>query len=218
MRPRRPRELTTKHLPTTDAIIRKAFKTRLSRRHAGDTNAYIVEELPVGRGDSRVDMAVINGHIEGVEFKSSLDTLARLPRQADRFGTAIEKMTLVVAPNHLEEATKIIPEWWTILETRRGPRDGVSFKRIRQGKRNPNTSAEGYLNLLQREEIVNLLAMHDLDQGVRSAPWLTIANLAIQSIPVKQLSKDVRLILKARAAAEGHYDTESSGTSMAELA
>ena len=143
-------------------MIRTAIKARLCRRHAGDDNAFIVEELPVGRGDSRVDVAVINGHIEGIEIKSSLDTLDRLPRQVDRFGRAIEKMTLIVASNHLEEAAQIVPNWWTILQVQRGPNDGISFQRIQRGKRNPGTSIDGYLKLLRRDELVALLRLYGL--------------------------------------------------------
>jgi len=84
---------------TTDAIIRAAVKRRLALRHADDTDAFVVEELPVGRGDARLDMAVINGRIEGIEFKSSVDTLERLSRQVRVYGEGVDRMGLVVASN-----------------------------------------------------------------------------------------------------------------------
>lgn len=196
-------------------MIRTAIKARLCKRHAGDDNAFIVEELPVERGDSRVDVAIINGHIEGVEIKSSLDTLERLPRQVDCFGQAIEKMTLIVAHNHIEKASRIVPDWWTILQVHRGSRNGISFERIHRGTRNPNTTAEGYVNLLRRDEIVELLAMHGLDRGVRTATWPEIADRAMHSVPLEQLSNGVRLILKARALTEAQHKATAFGISAA---
>lgn len=200
---------------TNDTMIRAAVKARLSRRHAGDPDAFVVEELPVSRASARVDLAVLNGRIEGVEIKSAVDTLARLPRQARAYGEGMERMALVVAPNHLDEAMEAVPAWWSVLEASAGPRGGVALRRVRRGGLNPDRSARGYLRLLEREEIVALLALHELDRGVRTAPWRALTERAEQRLPLASIAAGVRHQLKLRVLIEAHICRTVFGRSAA---
>jgi hypothetical protein len=202
----------TKSLLTTDATIRAAVKARLSQRHADDPDAFVVEELPVGRGDGRLDLAVINGRIEGVEIKSALDTLERLPRQVRLYSEGADRMTLVVAPNHADQALKLIPDWWTVLEARAGARGGISLRRMQQGRRNPIASAVGYLRLLEREELVSLLALHNFDKGYRTAAWPALAERAERLIPGPQIAEGVRRQLKIRVLIEARISRTTFGS------
>lgn len=202
----------TRITPTTDATIRAAMKARLTKRHAGDENAFVVEELPVGRGDGRLDMAVINGRIEGVEIKSALDTLDRLPRQVRLYGEGTDIMTLVVAPNHLDEALARVPDWWTVLEATAGARRGISLRRVHQGRRNPMRSAAGFLRLLERDEIVSLLAVHGLDKGFRTATWPVLAERAESLLPFQLIAEGVRRQLKIRVLIKARISRTAFGS------
>ena len=46
-------------------------------------------------GAARVDIAVINGHIRGVEIKAEADSLERLPRQVEAYGRVVDRATLI---------------------------------------------------------------------------------------------------------------------------
>lgn len=199
--------------PSNDSILRAAVKAQLARRHLDTQDAFVVEELPVSRGDARVDLAVINGRIEGVELKSSLDTLDRLPRQASVYSKAMDRMTLVAAPSHIAEAIDIVPDWWSVFEAAIGPRGGVRVRRIRQGKLNPNPSARGYIGLLERDELVSLLSGHGLDRGWRSAPWNALADRVEKCVSVTAVAEGVRRMLKIRILIEARISGTAFGAS-----
>lgn len=200
-------------IPTSDATIRAVVKKRLAKRHEDDVNAFVVEELPVSRGEARLDMAVINGRIEGVEIKSSLDTLERLPRQIELYQGGVDRMSLVSAARHLEEALTMVPDWWSVFEAIPGTKGGMSLKRIQQGKLNPNTTKEGYLRLLERDELLSLLSVHGLDRGWRSASWDVLADRALHLLPNAAVSEGVRRQLKIRVLIEARISQTAFGNS-----
>jgi hypothetical protein len=201
--------------PTNDTTLRAIVKTKLARRHAGAEDAFVVEELPVSRGDARVDLAIINGRIEGIELKSSLDTLDRLPRQASVYSQAMDRMTLVAAPSHIAEGVRMVPDWWSVFEAEAGLRGGVRLRRVRQGRLNPSPSARGYLGLLERDELVSLLSAHGLDRGWRSAPWNDLADRVEGSLPVAAVAEGVRRMLKIRILIEARISGTAFGNSAA---
>ena len=184
--------------PTNDAIIRAAIRKRLAHRAADDSDTLLVEELPVGRGDARLDMAIINGRIEGIEIKSSVDTLNRLSRQIKVYGEGVDRMSLFVATNHLKEALTHVPRWWAVYEVIRGRRGGLSILREQPGCSNPECTLEGRLRLLERDELLGLLARNGYDRGLRSATWAVLAKQAIERLSPDQIVDGTRLQLKIR--------------------
>jgi len=80
---RRARLGMMKSLLMNDAQIRIATKRALFAQHMGDAETVILEELGIQHGLSRIDLAVVNGELNGFELKSDKDTLARLPEQAE---------------------------------------------------------------------------------------------------------------------------------------
>src|SRR5690242_7332263 len=66
-----------------DIDIREALRAEIARRHNGESNTLVVEELGLCQGIARVDLAVVNGSVNGYEIKSAHDTLSRLPAQSD---------------------------------------------------------------------------------------------------------------------------------------
>lgn len=78
-----------------DLDIRRALRALLAEGHAGEPGARVVDELGIRQGSARVDLAVINGSINGFEIKSDADRLDRLGRQRDAYGTVLDTVTLV---------------------------------------------------------------------------------------------------------------------------
>jgi hypothetical protein len=64
-----------------DNEIREAAHTTLLARARTCPDSIVIDELGLDHGACRVDIAVINGHIRGVEIKADVDVLDRLPGQ-----------------------------------------------------------------------------------------------------------------------------------------
>lgn len=133
----------------------------LSRR----ADTLVVNELGLAHARSRIDVAVINGVIHGFEIKSAQDGLGRLSDQLTVYGQSLQKLTLVVAPRHLDRVMKMTPRWCGVLEILVGRRGGLTFKSIQRPSRNPQLDRFVLSHLLWREEVQGILA----DKGVRSA-------------------------------------------------
>jgi len=123
----------------------------------------VVDELGICEGTARVDIAAIGpAEISGYEIKSELDTLRRLARQSDAFGTVFDRMTLVVASHHAAKARSLVPDWWGIIEVHRGDAR-INFSRVRDSNRNPKPDVGATLSLLRVSE----LAQVALQAGIR---------------------------------------------------
>ena len=199
--------------PTTDATIRTAIRKRLAARCADDSDTFVVEELPVSRGDARLDLAVINGRIEGIEIKSSRDTLDRLSRQAAIYSEGMDRMSIFAAPNHLQEVLAQVPDWWAVYEVNKGRRGGILIRREQLGRMNPNCTSEGQLGLLEKGEIIGLLSRHGMDRGYCSATWPVLAGRAIDNLSCKQIAEGVREQLKMRILIRAKLTTTPFGRS-----
>lgn len=95
-----------------DRDVRVAVRDWLGVLHAGDADTRIVEEMGVWSGTVRIDMAVINGEITGIELKSDCDTLDRLPFQAQVYSKVFDRIIIVVGEKHAEKAFDSVPSWW----------------------------------------------------------------------------------------------------------
>ena len=58
-----------------DVDVRQSLRRALSAEHAGDAGTLIIEELGLCQHDSRIDVAAVNGELNGFEIKSDSDTL-----------------------------------------------------------------------------------------------------------------------------------------------
>ena len=77
-----------------DTNIRPALLKWLSIRHAFEPGALIVEEFGLCQGAARVDVAVVNGSLNGYEIKSESDTLNRLHRQQDIYNRIFDSLSM----------------------------------------------------------------------------------------------------------------------------
>lgn len=198
---------------TNDATIRAAIRKRLAARCADESDTFVVEELPVSRGDARLDLAVINDRIEGIEIKSSRDTLDRLLRQAAIYSEGMDRMSIFAAPNHLKVVLARVPNWWAVYEVNQGRRGGILISREQMGRLNPNCTSEGQIGLLEKGEIIGLLSRHGMDRGYCSATWDILAGRALTNLSRKQIAEGVREQLKLRILIRAKLTTTPFGRS-----
>lgn len=180
----------------TDPPIRAALQAQLSvGLEAPDR---VLFEMPLCGGLARVDVARLNGHLEGYEIKSDADTLARLANQREIYDRVVDRMTLVTTERHAHAATRLIPGWWGLWTAAAAPEGAVTLSEHRAAASNPNREAVWVAQLLWREEALELLLAAGVE-GVGRAPrrvlWRKLADVYQD---LDGLADLVREILKRR--------------------
>lgn len=184
----------------SDRTIRTALKPKLlDKQPHGDT--VLLEELGLCRGLVRADIAVVNGALHGYEIKSDLDSLHRTQNQADVYSKILDYATLVVGSRLLENAVRVIPEWWGVLHARLGV-DGLEFKTIRDARENSGRDPRALAELLWFEEAIALLEKFDVARGVRGKPRRVLWDRISERVRVEEIASAVRAALKTRARGE----------------
>lgn len=158
-----------------------------------------------------MDVAVVNGRIEGYEIKSDRDTLNRLSRQAGMFGLVADRMTLVVGRRHLEKATALVPEWWSILSPESKSDQPLSLHLVRRGRLNPARNKQALAEAMERDELVALLSRHAIDKGLRSAGYATLVQHAVAELSRAQIGEHLKAMLKLRARFASRYGSSAFG-------
>lgn len=182
-----------------DAEIRDLLRRRLRIEHTRDSETVFIEELGLCRGQVRVDLAVVNGHLHGYEIKSDRDGLRRLPGQIRVYGSVLDRATLVVGARHLEHAIELIPEWWGVLRVeqhRKLPR----LVTVRRGRENPSRDTRALAELLWLDDAIRLLAQHGAVRGVRGKSRPVVWDRLRDRVPPEAIAAAVRTHLKARAS------------------
>src|SRR5712664_3329046 len=140
---------------TTDTDLRALVRNRLTRELVTKPDTVIIDELGILRGQSRVDVAVVNGVLHGFELKSERDSLRRLKGQVKAYGLVVDRATLVATEKHLDHAAKVVPAWWelTAVRVRRGH---LCLATVRRGKLNPGLNVRAVAELLWYDEAIHL--------------------------------------------------------------
>jgi hypothetical protein len=185
-------------LPLKDGDLRRAAYSRLLRHAQRCPDTLVIGELGLGHGACRVDIAVINGHIRGLEIKTEADTLERLPRQVIAYGEVVDKASLIVAPRHLNAALTMIPDWWGVIVAKRGAHSGITFSRLRYERINRNADPMMIARLLWRPEAVALLCELGTPERVLRAPREVLYKRLVAELPRRVLAFKVRETLKSR--------------------
>lgn len=180
-----------------DPEIRAELHRRLSRRHAGAEEVRIVNEMPVLAGACRIDVAVINGRLEGFEIKSDGDRLGRLPRQAAAYGLVFDRLTVICAECHLDQALATLPAWWGV-EVASAIAGRAQIIRKRQARANPAVKPEAVAQLLWRNEALEALDELGAADGLWSKPRRVLWTALATSMPRHKLRAVVRERLVAR--------------------
>ncbi|MFL6844877.1 MAG: sce7726 family protein [Allosphingosinicella sp.] len=181
-----------------DTDVRHAAHQRLlgPARRCPDT--LVVHELGLEHGASRVDIAVINGHIRGLEIKAETDTLRRLPRQVVAYGKVVDRATLIAAERHVAAATELLPSWWGIIAVCRTAGGAIKFRRVRAERINRELDALALVRLLWRPEVVDILRALGCDERTLKAPRSILYPTLVSAVSKTRLRSIVRTTLKAR--------------------
>lgn len=180
-----------------DNDIREVLLKELHCKYSNEKDTKIVNEMGVLHGQSRVDVAVINGILHGYEIKSESDNLRRLPSQIKDYNLVFDRMTIVVQHKYLQEVRTMIPQWWGILlVTRRGEK--INIREVRKGKVNPKVDSFALSHLLWRDEALELLRERGLHKGYLSKPKKVIYTRLSQSVEVNELREYVSKQLRSR--------------------
>jgi len=180
-----------------DPEIRAELHRRLQLRHGSDPNVRIVDEMGVLTGECRIDVALINGRLEGFEIKSDGDNLTRLPHQALTYGRVFDRLTMVCAERHLEAIFALLPEWWGIeVAEQRGTCTRITRKRA--ARANPAVEPRAIAQLLWRSETLAALEEMNAARGLRNKPRRTLWSALADTAPRRELRALVRDTLRAR--------------------
>lgn len=185
-------------MKTKDVDIRASLHLILNKEHENEPDTLILNELSLCQGDARIDVAVVNGAINGYEIKSESDTLARLPVQSEFYNKVFDKVTILSASKYLEGINDIVPEWWGITQAEKEEDGVVHFFVVREPQQNENVDSLALAQLLWRDEAITILKERGLHKGLLSKPRTVLWSALAEKIPVKELQDEVRKTLKAR--------------------
>lgn len=180
-----------------DSDIREVLLDSLQKKHFSDETTQVFEELGLCQGDARVDVAVVNGSIHGYEIKSERDTLGRLSNQLPIYNRTLDYVTVVAGACHIGKLKKAIPSWWGIVEAS-GEKSDIKLNSLRKGKQNPSLDPKAIVQLLWRDEALEILKNIGHQKGVVSKPRKLIWDRVVSCLTVDELCEAVRKNLKAR--------------------
>lgn len=192
-----------------DSDIRAVLREQLRSAHERE-DALIIEELGLCQGDARVDVAVINSSITGYEIKSDRDTLARLPGQIEIYSRTLDYVTVVASASHVEKIVARVPKWFGVVEAV-AEEDSIILRTVRAGVENPSVDPYSLVQLLWRDEALNLLLEFGLARGVKSKPREAVWQRLAQARPIGELGRLVRHQLRNRGEWRGVSQVGSSG-------
>ena len=184
--------------------IRQALLMKHLRAFRRRDDTLVVRELGLAHARSRIDIAVINGVIHGFEIKSALDGLGRLSDQLAVYSRSLQKLTLVVAPRHLDRVTKMVPPWCGLLEVLVGRRGGLTFKSFRRPSRNPEIDQFVVAHLLWRDEAQGILAEKGIRGSDLRAPRRELYRKLVDLVSESELTALIKVAMERRQSWRDH--------------
>lgn len=196
-----------------DRDVRMAVRDWLGVVHAGDVDTRVVEEMGIWSGSVRIDLAVINGKLTGIELKSDSDTLKRLPLQAEIYSKVFDNVIIVVGSKYAERAKSIVPKWWGI--TIASHVDGVvCLSQDRAPDENPSQDPYLLAKLLWKAEAIQVLKKFGLARGCSAKSIKSIHNLLASELTISDLKHSVRDALKNRSSWLGQNTADNLNVSI----
>ena len=180
-----------------DREIRSILRNSLHRKYGGDPDTEVIDELCIGGGQSRIDLALVNGVLHGFELKSDYDNLCRLPGQVQAYGTVCNRVTLVVGERHVRQAIELVPDWWGVLLVRYGYRKPI-FRNLKVSQTNPSISPLAIARLLRRSEATAFIADLGLREPEYRASRQQLCQFLASEVELPLLCHRVRNCLRAR--------------------
>jgi hypothetical protein len=182
----------------TDAQIRKAIHAEIIPTLIGDSESRVLDEMAICSGEARIDIAVINGHLHGLEIKSDVDTLERLQGQAATYSRVFDTVTIICGESHVDKVIAMIPEWWGIYSAK-VHFGSVRLTRIRCFEFNENVERYSLAQLLWKPELTTLLSEAGIKKGISNKPCRELWKIVSDTFPTPALQIKVRELLKIRA-------------------
>ena len=186
-----------------DVEVRPVLRTYLARQEPAGSGALLIEEMGLCQGRARIDIATVSSVLHGYEIKSHRDRLTRLASQAAAYSRVLDRVTLVVCPQHLEAALQLVPDWWGVLLIR-GSVEQILLAPFRNAAENPDQDPRALVELLWRDEALALLANHNAVEGVRSKPRPVVWDRVCEVLDVTQIRSEVRHRLRTRAGTSSY--------------
>lgn len=182
-----------------DKDIRKVLYKKFlkTKEFINDSSTLVIDEFGLCRGSSRADIAVINGKLHGYEIKSEQDTLERLPVQVSYYNKIFDKVTIVTAEKYIDKVYDIVPEWWGVYCVE-NKNNKISLKRKRNAKINRNIDTVNLLQLLWKDELIELLYSYGITKGIRNKNINNLACIASENIKKNEIKIYVKEQLKKR--------------------
>lgn len=182
-----------------DRDVREAVHRQLIPLLTKDGESRVLDEFSLCAGEVRIDVAVVNGKLHGVEIKSEADTLTRLEKQANLYGKVFDTLTIVCGRNHLASVLDSIPSFWGIYVAEPCDSGRVELHEIRSVSRNQGVCGNALAQLLWRAELLGLLERRSCDAKTLRKPRFQLWSALAELYPIDLLKEEVRLILKSRA-------------------
>ncbi len=185
----------------SEPVLRNAARLFLSGKlvEPGDI---LVDELSMPDGKTRVDLALVNGHIEAFEIKSDHDSLRRLPSQVEGYAPYFDRISLITTRRFLDKVASVIPPWWGIIAAC-PTKAGISLRWQRRARLNPHRDLGRQCQLLWKEDLVALARSHAPSlKGRSTLDKLALTKAVTSSGSRRRLCKDMRTLLKARIASK----------------
>ena len=196
-----------------DRELREEVYRQLIALECKAKDTRVINELGLSHGSVRIDIAVVNGHIHGLELKADADTLERLPRQIEGYGKAVDRATLVTAERHLKKALQVIPDWWGVVAVTSTESKRIEFRRVRFDKQNRGVDPLTLAKLMWRDEVLAILEKIELNKKFSRAPRSVLYKELVSRVSRKDLAALVRETLKGRKMWRGQRSPSLYGGS-----
>jgi hypothetical protein len=180
-----------------DRDVRRVLVEELRLIYGREPGTLIVGEFGLCQGNVRVDLAVVNGSLNGFEIKSDLDTLDRLPTQQEVYSKVLDTVTIVAGRKHVEKILVVVPPWWAIREAAMDA-GRVTLSTVRPAQQNPQVDPFSLAQLLWRDEALRVIAEHRLAGAVRGKPRRFLWAILAANLTARELGEHVRQQIKAR--------------------
>ncbi len=180
-----------------DPDIREVLLSTLQKKHSNEQNTLVIEELGLCQGDARVDVAVINGCMHGYEIKSERDSLARLSGQREIYNKVLDKITVIGSTCHLSKIEQMVPVWWGICSAEF--QEGLlTIQEIRPTKTNTSVDPNCLVQLLWRDEALEVLKQRNLHKGFTSKSRKVLWQRIVECLPALEIGSIVRDQIRSR--------------------
>ena len=175
-----------------------AVEAQLRRDDNGSGRTVYKREWSIGVGETRIDIAAINGRLVGCEIKSARDNFGRLPSQVPLYSAVLDSAVLVVEGDAAAaRAEAQLPSWWGIWCAIETP-DGARLKTVRDGALNPAPEPLAIAQLLWRDEAYAVVERRGLGRCLRNATRWRLWDTLAAEMPLETLQREVREAITAR--------------------